>query len=208
MKLFTFWSKSVERMKDEILIPSMIDGEYELIDIETPNLCESGVVDGEGFKQLSFDRLKSLAGIIRSEKDPFLHCDIDVQFLAPSKDVLMEELGDYDIAFMDDYGTACCGFHICRPSKKLADFFDLCYETDGVNDQDALNKIIRTSDLRWKLLSGLFWNYGHHRRGIWVQYNWDSMDIPSDILVHHANFTYGQDNKIAMASRVEIGSVF
>jgi len=52
------------------------------------------------------------------------------------------------------------------------------------------------------LLSGLFWNYGHHRRGIWVQYNWDSMDIPSDILVHHANFTYGQDNKIAMASRV------
>jgi len=146
----------------------------------------------------------------------FIHSDCDIVYLQNPVEKIMEELGDYDLAFQsDDVKDVwyCMGFFICRPTKIVRDLFVKVYENIdrfGGNDQLSLNNIISNykndkpkygfEDLKCKLLSNRFFTYGLTNPG----HVWDNndFDLPYDLITFHANWTVGVKNKIKLIDYV------
>lgn len=143
--------------------------------------------------------------IIKSckENEIFIHSDCDVYFKRSIKSIIIEELGDFDIAFQDDSSSGyCMGFFICKPSKTIIDLFEDVrnnIESYG-NDQLALNSLIYKYNIRHKKLSNRFFSYGQLNRGVWSN---DDFEFPNETLLIHANWTIGVDNKLKLIEKLK-----
>jgi len=139
------------------------------------------------------------------ETDCFIWSDCDVLFFGPMTKHLLLELGDYDIACQyDSRGMYCAGFFICRSSNSTKNLFRDIYEImekdhdTHDDDQDILNKLIANSN--GKFLSDRFWTVGLYLENNGYSMPWanQTIEIPKDILVFHANWTIGIENKIKL----------
>ena len=131
------------------------------------------------------------------------------QFFKPFVKCMIEELEDYDIACQNDvfpYGdrnTYCAGLFICNANENSLNFFKTIYDSmikvhkydKSYNDQTALNGYLH--NIKHKLLSSKFYTIAQTTGCLWNN-KIDINDIPSDILLHHANWTHGIENKIKL----------
>ena len=148
----------------------------------------------------------------------FIHSDCDVVYLQDPTEKVLEELGDYDLAFQSDFVPLkevwyCMGFFVCRPSQRTRDLFVKVYENIGNfwgNDQLSLNNILSTyknpspgkgfEDLKYKTLSEKFFTYGQTgKSSIW---DGEQFDLPEDLVAFHANWTKGTQRKINLIDYV------
>lgn len=212
MKVYTFYSKSHESLfrrledsiakncKDLVLVPEIIDQE-----------CPSGEYMNAGWGESMKKKLSVILTAIENG-ETFIHSDADIVFLKDTKNELVTELGDYDIAFQNDGGTGgtwyCMGFFICRPSARIKDLFmhvkDRIDMFEG-NDQLAMNNAISDfrnpnpgegwKDIKYKHLSNRFFTYGLHRPVNNLPWTGQAFTVPSDIITFHANWTKGIENK-------------
>lgn len=70
---------------------------------------------------------------------------------------------------------------------------------DRYTDQIALNENL--DQVKHGLLSHKFYTIAHSKQKLWDKdYN---ISVPSDLLVHHANWTHGIENKIALLNFIK-----
>lgn len=129
----------------------------------------------------------------------FFYCDVDVQFFAEGlDDTLMEELMDYDIACQDDVGEFNSGVFVCRCNDRTLGMFRMARENYEENDQFSLNKHIHMC--RAKKMSRRFFTTGLVLKSLWKGQT--EFGVPEDMVVHHANWTFGVPNKIRLLDMV------
>jgi len=202
MRMYTMFTESHRQMMYDYFLPSLIPNEYLLTIKQFPQLG-SGHFMSPGFVEtvtLTFDIL--VDAIDENYGGCFVFSDCDIQFFGPTKSILLEAIADCDLAAqMDGQNIICTGFFVCRASDKMRQVFLECAEwlstrTHRVGDQDAVN--CHRSKFTWKLLdSQQFWCPRRRWRG-----RGEKLDVPHNILMHHANWTIGIPNKIDMLKQV------
>lgn len=190
-------------------------------------LSTTGEYNSDGFDLTMIEKLTWIIDNIDiNDNEPMIFSDCDVQFFSD----LTFDLSNNDILFQHDYHpyfnyawfspknnkfgeypNYCAGFFICKQNYNVKNFFqkvknDLIENLNGVlHDQTMMNKIINDGyeDIKHdKLDSNLYWTVGFATNGeIWD--GQENIIIPKNIIMHHANFTIGINNKIKLMDLVK-----
>lgn len=129
----------------------------------------------------------------------FIFADVDVVFIKPFLQDLEQRLEYYDAVFQEDRTTLCAGFFACKSNERTMKLFQTVKTTfkNNHNDQVALN---RYKDLaRCGLLDNKrYYTIGNYFNGthnaVWD--NETNIIPPKELLVYHANYIEGVNNKI------------
>jgi hypothetical protein len=133
--------------------------------------------------------------------DSFVYSDVDIQFFAPVEDRLLAALGDHDLVAQrdDPKGTFCAGFYIARANAVVRDLFQelgaLLRANPTMTEQPLLNEIVCRRGLNVGYLPVEFFGGGSLTGKQWQP--GDLLDAPAGVVMHHANFTMGIENKVA-----------
>jgi hypothetical protein len=133
--------------------------------------------------------------------DIVLFSDVDVQFFGPTKEVLIKELGDYDIKMQDDgFNNGCSGFFIFKANDHVINMFkSMLINFDKYKeDQIALNS--NREMVKWGYLSDKFFTIFHTLDKAWNGKS--DIIVPKGILIHHANWCLYK-NKISLLELVK-----
>lgn len=198
MKLYTIFTPSHRIFYENHFLTSLPD-EFELISIEIPQECLSGEFYKDGWSKTCFRKVELfLKACEENMGDVVVFSDVDIQFFGKIKDILIEELGDYDMACQNDTGSYyCSGFFIFKANEKTLEMFKSMLDNYTSEDQTTLNNNIHM--VKSKFLSDKFFTVGKIC-GVW---NGLDFKIPYDILMHHANWTSGIENKIKLLNIVK-----
>ncbi len=214
MDIYTFYTDSHVEIFNKLKKSISNFKNINLIVEKFPQEC-SGEFMKQGWGSTMKKKTKLILDAI-DKGDIFIHSDCDILYFQDPTDKILEELGDYDLAFQSDdisNNWYCMGFFICRPSSRVKDLFTKVYQNidrfNG-NDQNSLNNIISNlqndkpgagfEDLKYKLLSNKFFTFGLTNPGT----TWDGQDfeLPNDIVTFHANWTLGVERKINLMNLV------
>lgn len=221
INLYTFYSDSHKDLKDKYFLPSIKD-DYNIVARKYFQISQTGIYGSDGFNRAMIDKLDLLIEAVKNNLGKvFLYADVDIQFFGKTKDVILKYIEGKDIVFQMDYpaketgndgrglnfystktsnGPCCAGFFVAKGSEKLLEFFEnvkkRCLKNPDIVDQRAINMMIGSSGLKWGFLPGVFFCPGQTKDfgGIWKP--GVNLDVPKDILMHHANWTIGIDNKV------------
>ena len=200
MKIYTYYTESHKELFDNYFSKSVVD--LEINATIGQQECESGSYYSTGWKSTT---MKKVDVFIKATKenmgDIFIFSDVDIQFFGPIKDDLIKELGDSDIAIQNDYsGGLCSGFFICRGNERTLKMFENMKnnESQYLEDQYALNMNLHFCKVN--ILSDKFRTFGSYG----TQWKGQNFHIPSNILMHHANWTEGINNKIKLLEIVKL----
>lgn len=187
-------------MFDNYFMPSLVKGEYEVVAIEVPQEC-SGAFRKDDWIKVAYRKVELFLKIAEENKgDIVLFSDVDVQFFGRTKEILIEELGDYDIKMQDDgFNTVCSGFFIFRANDSVINMFKSMVDNldKYKEDQTALN--MNRKMVKWGFLSNKFFTVFHTLGRMWNTKR--DITVPEDILVHHANWCTYRD-KISLLELV------
>ena len=212
MKFYTFYTPSHKCLYEEFFLPNFPNSQFSLITKEFNQECPSGSYCSDGWNNTMRRKLSLIInGLKDNLGDMIVHGDCDIQFFPQNGDIkstLIEELGDNDMAFQSDGTRLCAGFFISRCTDKVVSLFEEIDERldEFLEDQDAMNKLLPSSGISYESLSSKFYTVAMDNQ--WRVYNGDmSFNIQAgretDILVHHANYTVGLDNKVALLKAVK-----
>jgi hypothetical protein len=200
IKHYTFFSDSHKIFLKYFLNTYPFDIDIDLQIRYMPQEC-SGDFVSEGWQKTMTKKVQYIVDALQelNTNDIMIHTDSDIIFFKPFKEILLQEMGDADIIFQSDVGTACMGFFACKVNTKTKQFFnDLLKNLDKhYHDQEAVNHMIRSQkyNVNIKLFSHKFFNhgfFGKHYEGE------DDIKFPNDIIIFHGNFVYGMDKKLKM----------
>jgi hypothetical protein len=210
-KLITFYSESHKDIYD-IFYKSYcvyLKNDYILHPLLIEQISPTGEYESKGF---DLTMLKKIEWIIKNidpnDDEPLVFADCDIQFF----ENINEELGEYDILFQEDIGSYCAGFFICKQNLLVLEFFKYVYETleinlDGIiHDQTIINHLLFNNifpNIKVGLLDrNKYWTIANSNGGrVW---NGEEINnIPDNIIMHHANFTVGIQNKLQLLNKVK-----
>jgi len=206
MKLYTFYTESHSVLLNNYFLPSIPKNDnLELIVEKMPQECETGnYMDGGWNITMKRKVDYILRSIDECYGDVFIHADCDIEFYKPITKDLVEQLGEYDLAGIDDGpDNICCGFFICRANDRIKNLFQkIRTNIDSyLNDQVALNHL-KHNKISFKFLNKLYYNVSFS-----IGRRWDpTIKIPyidKNILMAHANFTVGVDNKRKLLDEIK-----
>lgn len=214
MKLYSLFTESHEKLMYEYFIPSLFKVEdttnIDLVIKKIPQLCKSASFGDNGwFETMLIKAEYHIQSCLENMGQKFIYMDCDIQFFKPFAITMIEELADYDIACQNDVfpyenrTTYCAGLFICKANEKTLKFFIDLYKSMNYykhNDQIALNQNLH--QLKHKILSSNFYTISQTTNVLWDN-NYNISNIPSNILVHHANWTHGIDNKIKLLNFIK-----
>lgn len=210
-KLLTFYSETHKEMYENYFYPSFnkfLSKKYNLIENIIPQICRTGEFASHGFDEAMFKKIELIIeNIDISDKNILVFSDCDIQFFSD----LEFDLQSFDILFQEDYkGMKCAGFFICKQTKKVLDFFNLVKEEfikikDGkIDDQGIINRLLLKNEfgLNWQFLpTDKYWSVGNATEGkVW---NGEKINIPNNLIMHHANYTVGIKNKINLLNLIK-----
>jgi hypothetical protein len=208
MKLYTYYSESHQVLFERYFRPSLPDGDDLELEVTQIRQFGDGNYMTEGWRQTMREKVGVILNAL--DRDPcFIWDDCDVQFFGPIVDVLTAELGEYELACQNDSGgMLCAGFFICKSTENTKRMFHTIFEemtadTSEVDDQQRLNR--HAHACRCTFLSQRFWTVGLQLNGVGRPLTrWQGQDVavPKGILMHHANWTVGVDNKIKLLELV------
>jgi len=203
LKIYTFFSESHASLF-ELFQKSLVETNPNLeIVVDKLDQFGSGIFMQNGWLE---SMSKKLDQIIRAceQEDIFIHADSDIYFFNNIEKDLLDELGEFDLAFQDDgHVGLCMGFFVCRPSKKVYNLFcEVKRRLDQFNghDQNALNMLIKETDVKYKRLPHRYSNYGQKHGKVW---DGSDFEVDQDILILHANWVIGIENKIKLINYVK-----
>lgn len=217
MKIYTLHSDSHEVLFNEWFKPSLeiTNPNSTLFKLKTPQVCKSGNYMDVGWVETMIHKNEFIINSLNEseENEIIMHCDVDIQFFKNIDESLNKSLFDtYDILCQADTPhTACYGVMFIKNNTKTKNIFNnilnLVKDTTNPhvdNDQNIFNRIYRNFDIKLGLL-------GHEYYSIWRDtggYVWEpnmgiKNQIPKDLVLHHANYTVGVDNKILLMKQVK-----
>lgn len=196
MKVYTTFTPSHKVFYENYFLKSL-PKDLDLRAFENAEqLCPTGVYFSKGWTKTCESKIDLfLRACEENMGDRFFYCDVDVQFFKESiVDILIQELGDYDIACQDEVTGYCSGVFVCQANEKTLKMFELIKQNYSKDDQITMNKYLHVC--RHKKMSRRFFNFRH------VKPNWN-FEIPKNIVLHHANWTRGLHNKIVLLNHVK-----
>lgn len=227
LDLYACATKSHRRLVEQHFVPSIPPSLVlrELREFPQPSVSNnpyvtvdsSGVFDAAGFNEAVVRKVDHIIEVIRDRLalgrlQPFVYSDVDVRFYAADiGERLAADLGEHDIAFQDDGpGALCTGFMVMRACDATLRLFELARDVmikDKGHDQDAVNKVLRDDGANpvcsWRMLDQVYFSVGQTydtAEGRWLP--GCPIFVPPGIRVHHANWTVGIDNKLALLEAV------
>jgi len=213
MKTYTFYTQSHESLLNDWFIPSFVKTQTnnELIVKKFDQKCESGAFMSEGWNDSMFDKIEYVLHSIDDtpKNEFFIHADCDIQFFKDiNEDLKSINFEMFDIvAQADGPDQICCGFMLIRSNDKTRTVFkeiiDLVKHKKYNNDQIALNAIYRKFGLNVGLLSFKYYSTWMSCPGLWNGQPDPINNIPNNLVLHHANYTIGIDNKIKLLNMVK-----
>jgi hypothetical protein len=163
-----------------------------------PQDCLTGEYLKDGWADAMKTRMVALLSYLEQLKygDLLLNCDVDIQFFGLIKQDLINVLGDNDFAIQLNHpgGQVCNGFFVCKKTDRVLDLLKTTISMIGSRfncDQPALNTALKEMNYPYVLLPNRYYTTGHHDG------DWNGA-IPKDIVMHHANWTVGIENKIKL----------
>ncbi|MBU0580589.1 MAG: glycosyltransferase family 77 protein [Candidatus Margulisbacteria bacterium] len=206
MDMLVHFTPSHKDLFNKLFKPSFdkyLKQEFNLIITEGKQECTTAKYYEKGWFKSVKQKIRHVKAFMEAkETGTFVFSDVDIEFFAPIKDQLIKELGDYNIAFQNDMSSGLCsGFYICKINPRTIMFFSKLLDeyNDKKGDQWNINNRITHSDLRFKALSKKFYNIRLSSNNTWspgIDINW-----PDDIiLMFHANWTEGIENKIELVT--------
>jgi hypothetical protein len=209
VKFFTTFTPSHRCMFDEFFLPSYKKAnknkDFALYVSEMEQISPDGHYGTHGFRESTADKLRALIKFIEENKnEQIIYSDPDVQFFDGfTEDVLtyIDKDSDVDVWCQNDTPKCpenvilCTGFMILKCNDKLKTIFEnsLKHVYNFEHDQYAFNYFRK--DLNWKTLPEdkyytIAYNTGN---AVWKGEKYDN--IPKNILMHHANWVAGIENK-------------
>ena len=193
-----FFKASLRKLysKEEVLIKAT----YHKQTTSTGSFMSSGWLESMDIK------LDVILTALNETKE-FIFADCDIQFFKPFINQVLESLNDYDIACQEDRGSLCAGFFGCKSNDRTKKLFTTIKNRfrEMVNDQVALNnlKSIVSSTLLNKEQFYTIGNYFQNKNGTFVWDNETNIIPPSNILLHHANYVVGVENKLKLLQMIK-----
>jgi len=182
---------------------------YNLIVKKIPQVCQSGDFASNGFDLAMLEKIKFIIENINiNENNLLVFSDCDVQFFNDLEFIM----DDYDILFQKDYfeNNYCAGFFVSKQNIKVLNFFEkvknsLIESLNGkIDDQFIINKLLNSNTNLVKsgfLPNDKYWTVANSTNGkVW---NGEKIDTPNNLIMHHANFTIGVENKIKLLNLVK-----
>ncbi len=200
MKLITFYTPSHESLVRRLLGSCV--REFRVTAAKGQQMG-NGVFHKQGWRA---SMLQKMRAIRQEASEDFLFADADVVFLRPSLARIRQELEGFDCLFQDDGKGHCAGLFAMRSNTACLRLLDRCIaelesdldnETQG--DQVILNRLLRTSGVKYGKLSGLFAN-PHTLTG--ASWQGDHLKLPPDTIAFHANWAIGVKKKLRLLDMV------
>jgi len=229
MKLYALCTPSHKELKNEWFLPSIKD-DFDLIFEEHDQLTKSGSYKQSGWIETMCRKVELIIRAINENPDTvFIHSDVDLQFFKPVKETIVRLMKGKDMVIQQESPgvTVCPGFFAaCGNERNLnlwQNILDSLRKQRAKHDQDFLNEELliklalpggllkhyvrrpswlpNRNGIKWAHLPGSFYSSGISKARIWSP--GAELTIPHDIMLHHANWTIGIENKIAMLKYVK-----
>ena len=204
LPLYTFRSELHNKLFTDFFEPST-SGWGDKLHVKTldQSICPSGEFLREGWGDMMLKKIDLLEEAcletmwsLEDDRDIFIYSDVDVQLFDTPETIcseLLKELGDYDIACQNDTcGAYCAGFMVIRANDVTLNLFRQMRNHFVRDDQTTLNHLIGLVNA--KKLSNRFFTIAM-ANGEQV---WDGkadFELPDNLLMHHANWVVGVDEK-------------
>jgi len=206
IKLYTFYTPSHEKLFFQWFLPSLQD-DFELIVKKYPQECPSGSFWKKGWGKTMLRKVNLiLRGIKENWGNFFIYSDIDIQFFRPMQELIIKAIKDKDIVFQLNFpsGEVCAGFFVCKGNTRTQVLWEnikkIMIETKHPSDQKALNSIIRSPNyegVTWGYLPVEFFGAGTLTGVSGTRWHpGDFLQVPDNIVLHHATCTRGVENKV------------
>lgn len=203
MKLLTCYTPS-----HKIFLPQFFDtldqSGLDIIIREHPQECPTGEFASEGWNLTTKRKLEFILEYMEKmeQGEHFIFSDIDVQFFDKPQNYDAKALHEKDIVFQNDYyGHACTGFFYAKNNDNVVQL--LGHAVSNIekyrDDQEAVNHYLKECQTNYGLLPpqfftfGMFYNHWHGEK---------EFPLPDKIIMHHANWVKGVDNKIELLQTV------
>ena len=207
VKMYAVYTPTHQVFVENWFLPSIKD-DYEVILEKHEQLSESGAYGKEGWRETMMFKVDVvIRGIKENWNKVFVHSDVDIQFFKRTKDIILALMRDKDMMIQLNNarnGEMCAGFFACRGNQKNLDLWveikkRLSDKNNKTHDQAELNKLVKKDNvynLQWDYLPLEF----YCPRGGWSPGK--TLDLPENIVMHHANWTIGISNKLVQLDYV------
>ena len=204
MKIYSFFTKSHKSLYDKFIDSFPFEPNFDLQLRYFNQDCLSGKFMSNGWLNIMRNKLEYILYSLEetTEGEFFVHSDIDVVFYGHIKDDILSLADGFDILFQKDGEKGLCmGFFACVKNPATVSFFKEVLERldEFENDQKAVNILIVGSGLKYGFLPERYFSIGV-KNGLWS--GQESIYVPEGILIHHANWTVGVENKLKLIELV------
>jgi len=224
LKIYTLYSNSHKILFDNFFLPSLqsSNSDLELICKISEQFCSTGNYMESGWKETMIEKDEFIIQSLENAKpnEIIIHSDIDIQFFKNINENFNFSIFDnYDILCQaDGPNTGCFGFMMMKNTENLKNMFKnilhiIKMQNDDtiqqLNDQSVLNQIYKKFNVNLGLLDYRFFSN-------WMTYNLnnskflfpdfnsvDSSNIPSNLILHHANYVIGVQTKIDLMNKIK-----
>lgn len=204
--MYTFYTPSHKLLFDKYLYPSATRNGFEVTALAySKQMCSMAQFAEDGWRDTQLKKVEYYINVFRANLEHIIivGSDSDVQILKPCSLQLLDFLKDDDISFQENLdGKICSGFFVARCNKNVIDFFEkvrsslsgeIVISSIGGGEQYEMWKLIESGNHNasiGKLPTDEIWNPRLNYK------NLNELDIPNNIMVHHANWNAGLDSKI------------
>lgn len=207
MKVYTFLTESHKIFLNQFISTFPFEDGLDLEIKFLPQECDSGSYHSKGWGRTMKRKVEYIIDALNNTKDDsfMIHSDIDIQFFGKIKSDLETIMNkeNKDIFFQNDGHQVCMGFFICKKNKNILNLFTNVLNDleNHMDDQFAVNHFLRKNDINYGILPERYFTIGI-RNSLWsgedIKFN-----IPDNIIMHHANFTVGIENKINLLKKIK-----
>jgi hypothetical protein len=218
MKIYTSFTESHKPFFDNYFLPTYKKAnknkDFSLYVSEMEQKSNTGGYSTYGFRQSTSDKLEVIMKAIDDNMgERIIYCDPDIQLfdgftddilkykdLEPEVDVFCQ----CDTPKCPENVILCTGFMVMTCSEKLKKVFEnsLLHIDKFEHDQYAFNYFGR-KNLNWRIFPEDKYYTIAYNTGNVVWNGEEYKDIPKNILMHHANWTVGVNNKIKLLDYIK-----
>ncbi len=231
MKIYCYYTAAYEELVRDWFLPSLKDNFEVILNKETTR-TKSVRYKEEGWYDITREKTDLIIQAIRDNlNDVIVFSDPDIQFFLKTEEYVQKLSKNHDLVFQSGSpdGELCTGFFALRCNRKTLRLWQDVRDRIGFekgSDQDCLNSLLLTNRnflvVKWlyQLMGYYFSKYGLNPYGIRWEYFpieffsggsltgklWSHgmpLELPENIIMHHANWTNGLSNKIAQLEYVK-----
>lgn len=209
IKMYTICSESHTVLRNNYFLPSIKDN-FDIVLRTADQLCKTASYLEEGWNTFMVKKVEFIIDAIKENWNKiFVYSDVDIQFFKSFEGEIENLILNKDIVIQknDHFGNYCAGFFICKGNdstlKLWSEIKNKMLKNPNLDDQIPLNDLLKYNIFKVKhaSLPNEFFQPGLDVLRRWQPSN--EINVPKDIIMHHACYTVGLDNKIAQLEYVK-----